>query len=382
MKIVYNFTNIPSHYRQILWERLIDSDKFKMSFFFGDGPLGIKLIDFKKKPFVKYQDRLHQLKNYWFKDVIIWQNGVIKHCIKDEFSTAIFLGDAYCLSNWVGAIICKLRNIEVVFWGHGLYGNENRFKLLLRKTFYRLADKLLLYERRAKKLLVEEGFNANKMYVVFNSLDYHTQKKLREKYKDLDKKEVFTSLKDCSLPVIIFIGRLTNIKQVHLLIESINEINRDQVHVNLLIIGDGPERKSLERLSSKGIEEKWISFHGALHDESKIARYLSHADLCVSPGNIGLAAIHSLTYGTPVGTHNDMTHQMPEAEVIIDGYNGFLFNKGSVEDLRKKIEDWLKKDIDDEQLYLQCIEEIDKYYNPKYQLSVFKRLLNNLPPKV
>ncbi|WP_441000662.1 glycosyltransferase [Fodinibius sp. SL11] len=382
MNIIYHFTNIPSHYRKVLWERLVASDKFRVDFFFGDGPLGIKLIDFSEKPLCKFQDRFHFLKNIWFKKSIIWQSRVLKKCINDKIDTAIFLGNAYCITNWLAAFICKIRNIEVVFWGHGIYGNENSLKLFLRKTFLRLADKLLLYERRAKQLLVSEGFNSDKMYVVFNSLDYDTQKELREKFKGMDKNEVFESLKNPDLPVLIFIGRLTTIKEVDVLIESVNNINKEEININLVIIGDGPERERLERLSSKGVEEKWIHFVGECYEEEKIAQYLSAADLCVSPGNVGLTGIHSLTYGTPVATHDDMANQMPEAEVIKDGYNGFLFKKGSVEDLKREIEYWFKRDLDEIQLYSQCIEVIDKYYNPDYQLTVFERMVENKPPRV
>ena len=35
-----------------------------------------------------------------------------------------------------------------------------------------------------------------------------------------------------------------------------------------------------------------------------ISKYLYYADICVSPGNVGLTAIHSLTYGTPVNSQN------------------------------------------------------------------------------
>ena len=44
----------------------------------------------------------------------------------------------------------------------------------------------------------------------------------------------------------------------------------------------------------------------------------------VSPGNVGLTAIHSLSYGTPVLTHNNFNNQMPEVESIQPGFNGYF----------------------------------------------------------
>ena len=47
----------------------------------------------------------------------------------------------------------------------------------------------------------------------------------------------------------------------------------------------------------------------------------------VSPGNTGLNAVHALSYGTPVATHNNFNKQMPEAAVVEDQITGFLFNE-------------------------------------------------------
>jgi glycosyltransferase involved in cell wall biosynthesis len=384
MENIKLFTNIASHYRKSLWGKLLECTEVDIEFYFGSNEaLGIKLINFEEEPFSKFSYRFNRLKNIWLsKYLVVWQLGVVKSCLFGSFDKAIFLGEAYCLSNWVAATICRLRNIEVVFWGHGFYGNEGRFKMFFRKTFYRLADKHLLYERRAKQLMIEEGFKSEDLYVVFNSLDYDKQKKLREKYQGVKKRKVFLELAEPELPVLIFIGRLTPEKKLDLLIKVANKINKGTVKLNVIIIGDGPKRAKLEELGEEGIEKKWIHFLGACYDEEKIAQYLSAADLCVSPGNIGLTAIHSLAYGTPVCTHGDMNNQAPEAGAIEEGYNGFFFRRGSVEDLKQKIESWVSKDIDRHSLQGQCYEVVDQYYNPDYQLSVFERLITGKKPRI
>ena len=60
----------------------------------------------------------------------------------------------------------------------------------------------------------------------------------------------------------------------------------------------------------------------------------------MSIGNIGLTAIHSLSFGTPVASHDNFENQMPEVEAIIDGENGFLFEENNSNDLIDKIEQW------------------------------------------
>lgn len=384
MKKIYLFTNIAPHYRSSLWLCLLNNTSYCFDLFFGQNPVfGIPEIDFSQKQFAPFQHKLHQIKNNWIKGkILFWQNGVISKCLTGKLDVAIFLGEMYCLSTWIAAIICRLRGIEVVFWGHGIYGNEGILKLFLRKIFYRLANKHLLYERRAKRIMSKQGFNPDKLYVIFNSLDYKEHKILREQFQQLTKPEVFPFFKNPSLPIFVFIGRLTSIKKLEILTQAVNEINADALRVNLLIIGDGTERNKLEKLENKGISENWIHFTGACYDDIEIGKYLFASDLCVSPGNIGLTAIHSLSFGTPVCTHSNLNNQMPEAEAISDGYNGLYFEENNIPDLIEKIEKWLANNKIRELVRQRCFEIIDDLYNPNYQISVFDRLIKNNTPEI
>jgi len=384
-KNIYIFTNIAPHYRERLWLSLLGLKGYNYNFVVGNDSIGgIKCIDFKKNEFKQYFNRITLIKNVWVykKKIMIWQHGVIKKCLYEKINTAIFLGHMYCLSTWIAIIICKIKGIQVVFWGHGVYGNEGKFKLAIKKIFFSLAHKHLLYERRAKALMSSMGFDKNKLYVVFNSLDYETHLGYRAIYKNIRKRDVLDCFDKPELPTIIFIGRLTEEKKLEMLFRAVSEINKDYAKINLLIIGDGPERKKHEKNGLKSIQAGCLCFKGAIYDENDNARYISASDLCVSPGNVGLTAIHSLSYGTPVCTHCDLSSQMPEAAAIIDGYNGFFFIKDDVDDLKEKIESWFSVSKDRLVIKKQCYEIIDSYYNPQYQLKVFAQLIEGVDPEI
>ena len=97
------------------------------------------------------------------------------------------------------------------------------------------------------------------------------------------------------------------------------------------------------------------------------------ADVSVVPGDIGLSAIHSLTYGTPVVTHNDFTTHKPEFEAIKDGKSGSFYNSGSVADLIEKIRFWSMGDHDE--VFHNCRGVISKYYNAEYQKKIIDKVL-------
>ncbi len=165
-------------------------------------------------------------------------------------------------------------------------------------------------------------------------------------------------------------------------IEAVDRINSGGDLVNLIMVGEGDERTRLESLSKQGVESGYIKFYGQCYDEEKIGRLISDADLCVSPGNVGLTAIHSLSLGTPVASHSNLNNQMPEVEAIIDGKSGFLFKEGDVEDLSRKIVDWISNVQDRESVRAVCYKIIDKYYNPYYQCSVFERAVYGGDPEL
>lgn len=381
-KNIYIFTNIAPHYREALWFKLLESKRDIYNFVFGeDVGSGIKYIDFGVDKFMRYESRLKKINNVWvLKKFLIWQSGVVSMCVMKDIDNAIFLNHIYCLSTWIASIVCRIKGVEVVYWGHGFYGSEKRIRLWAKKLFYRLAQKHLLYERRAKEIMSSVGFDDEKIYVVFNSLDYDKQLIYRVRYQNVVKREVFSFFKNPECYTIVFIGRLTVVKKIYLLFRAVLEINDDSEKFNLLIIGDGEEREKLELMGANGIRDGWLFFKGALYDEEEVAKYLSASDLCVSPGDVGLTGIHSLSYGTPVCTHGDLTYQMPEAEAIVDGYNGFYFERDNVEDLKKKIKQWFSNVDDRMAVRRRCYEIIDSYYNPYYQLEVFSRLVGGVSP--
>lgn len=374
--------HIAPHYRWPIWKVLLNKTDWDVHFFYGDCLNGVKAIDFEKDGFLSNKNQLHQVKNIWWKkEILIWQTRVISECCKRKFDYAVFTSEMSRASTWIAAAICRLRGISVVFWAHGLYGNETGIKLTLKKIFYRLPHKFLMYERRGKKILTQHGFSPDNLYVVFNSLDYDTHKQLRQKLHGLRKTDVFPFFDNPMSPVLIFIGRLTKVKKIDMLLQAVDQINSEIPRVNLVVMGDGPERKKLEDIGKKGLKEKWLHFTGACYDEEVIGRYLSFSDLCVSPGDVGLTAIHALSFGTPVGTHDNMFNQMPEAEAIRHGYNGFFFKENDINDLKIKIEDWINN-VDHILIKEKSYDIVDKYYNPHYQLTVFERLISGEKPEL
>lgn len=175
----------------------------------------------------------------------------------------------------------------------------------------------------------------------------------------------------------MFIGRLTPVKKLDIVVRAIELLKRRNLYFNLTFIGDGSERQRIVDLAkSLGVENQ-VWMYGETFDEAEISKLLNHADLCVSPGNVGLTAMHALAYGVPVATHNDFKNQMPEFEAITPGKTGFFFKENSVDDLADSIADWFAEKQNRESVRNACISEIESRYNPKTQLEILKDVINN-----
>ena len=316
-----------------------------------------------------------EIKNYYFKS-LLWQKGLISQVIKKENQSIIFLGDPHFISTWFAVVIANLLGKNTYFWTHAfIRGNSLSDKI--KKLFFSLPNKgLLLYGEKAKHDLISKGFDSSKLNVIYNSLDYDYQLKIRNNLTNdrimKKKAELFNN----DYPTIFFIGRLTPQKKLDKLITLINKLHYKNIPCNLLFIGDGADKEDLISQVENVNLNRYISFYGKCHSEDELGPIIASCDICISPGEIGLTAMHSLVYGTPVITHNSYIHQMPEYEAIQPGYNGDFFKYNDDSSLLTIVTNWLnKQNKEREKIRQNCYEIIDKKYNPHNQVKILNKLL-------
>ncbi len=246
----------------------------------------------------------------------------------------IFLGNPYIASTWLYAAIARLRGRRVLFWTHGWRNGAPNARERLRNLFYKLAHGLLLYGRRAEMIGKSMGFSPSSLHVIYNSLDYEQQRKVRLRLERETKKRP-------SRLYFLCIARLTRTVRLDLAITALRILReKDRLQVPLVLIGDGPARDELVALAkTEGVE---VSFLGELYDEEVIGEQIFHARAVVSPGKVGLTAMHALAYGVPVITHDRFAAQMPEFEAIAPGKTGDFFEAGNAHALALMLGKWVK----------------------------------------
>lgn len=356
--------NMMPHYRKAIY-KIIDKE-FDCDWYVGDGVEDIAPMDYS------HIKRCTILKNKFLGFKAYWQDGMLGKLFDKRYSRYLMTGDIRNVSLWVFLFLSKFISSKKVYtWTHGYHGKGGRFTNFVNRLFFALSDGVFLYGDFARNYMISQGVSPEKLFVVHNSLDYDEHIRCRSL---ISKTSIFENYFNNSNPNIIFVGRLTQVKRLDLLIEAIDKLSKDGVSYNVTFVGDGSERMHLEKLVAKYSLNDNVWFYGACYDELKNAELIYNADLCVSPGNVGLTAIHSLVFGTPVATHDEFVEQMPEFEAIREGYTGTFFRYNDSASIACVIQKWFDEFKNEREFVRKrCMEEVDLRWNPRYQIDVLKQ---------
>lgn len=348
------------HYRRPVFDCLRNSINYEFEFLFslGSPRKGIKLE--RPNPADKVLP-VFRARN------ILFQFGAFSDILSSKYDVYIFLGNPYILSTWVYASIARLRGIPVLFWTHGWLRKEVGLKGRIRKVFYSLASGLLLYGERARTIGISEGFDPLNLHVIYNSLDYNEQNSRRIKLEREERAQQ-------THPYFVCVARLSPELEMELAFLALAQLEQSKgLRTKLVLIGGGEcesELKATAKLLNLDVD-----FRGPIYDEDIIAHEIFNAVAVLSPGKVGLTAMHALAYGTPIITHGDFDEQMPEVEAITPGVTGDFFERGNPKDLAEIMLKWLALGENDE-MHNLAIRTIEAKYTPIAQRNFIELALN------
>lgn len=352
--------NFAPHYRAPIYTAI--GRELSCDFVFGDrAASGIKPLDTAALPGYRATLRTVRLGKFY------WLRGALR-LLREPYRYYVMTGDQFCLTYWLLLLGAKLRGRKTVAWAHGWYGKESLPTRLMKGTFLRLFSGLLLYNERALELLAARGFKRSRMRVVANSLDSDRQREIRSRLRPT---HIYRDHFHNDAPTLIYCGRLQAVKRLDVLLDALVLLRQAGQEVNCVIVGKDVEGLDMEgQVRRLGLTARtWL--YGACYEEERLAELFYNAAACVSPGNVGLTAIHSLTYGCPVLTHDALAWQMPEFEAIRAGSTGDFFRRDDAADLARRLMPWLaltppQRDAVRREAYA----EIDRKWNVHYQLRV------------
>ncbi|MFM0235972.1 glycosyltransferase [Paraburkholderia sediminicola] len=353
--IVYHFF---PHYRKGVLDA-ISQDDFDVTFF------GDPVERFQGIPSLRFEidadfrpAAVKVVKN------ISFQWAAVHAASSSEFDVLVLLANPNFFTTWLAAAIGRLTGKRVLFWGHGFLSADRSLKNYIRRIFFSLGHAQYLYGYRAKCIAESFGFRSRNLYVGFNSLDYQSQ--LRTRHELLARPE---EPRQTSEIRVLGVSRLTDKCAYDVLMHAVSLAQEASAwRFKLTLIGGGPAESKLKALAAQLKLD--IDFVGELYDEEAVAGYIFDSDVVVSPGKVGLTAVHSLMFGAPVISHSDMDRQMPEVEAVAPGISGILFRYGDMVDLSRCLISIPDVFHDRRQTRENCFRIIDEIYNPYRQCEV------------
>lgn len=360
--------NSGAHYRWAIFKAL--ADNFDIDFCFGPDTAytkSIKTFDYNQLP-----GFTRMLKNRRLFGKFYWQSGAVRQVFR-PYRQYLMLGEAYCLSSWIILLLARIMRKRTVCWTHGWYGREGKVKKCISRWFYSLFNDILTYNNYARQLLIEGGIRESKVRVIGNSLD---SPKLKEMRAELEKTDIYTSHFGNANPVLLYCGRIQQYKRLDLMVDAAAKLKVQGIETNLVFVGKDSEDVGVDKLAADAGIADSVWLYGPCYDDRKLAELFYNAALCVSPGNVGLTAVHALSFGCPVVTHNNLPWQGPEFECIKPGVTGDFFHQYDADDLARVVSKWLcRTDEERAETAAAAFAEIDARWNVDHQIEVFKEVL-------
>jgi len=149
-------------------------------------------------------------------------------------------------------------------------------RVLTEKCAFKKADKIIVVsESLGNSIRNDYNIKEEKIVYIPNAVDV-------EKFNPEVNPDIIRKKFNINGPLLLCVARLENGRFVEKLIPTIHEVKKEIPGIKLMLVGDGPARRSFEELLQRHGLEKNIILAGARGDE-ELPFFYAAADLCISP---------------------------------------------------------------------------------------------------
>jgi len=243
----------------------------------------------------------------FFLETVLFNQLVADHLIRVHRSGARF--DLIVSHDWISAIAGVLikRNLEIPFVFH-FHSTEQGRRVegsaavrLIERLAAEKADLLVTVSYAMKDELIRNGSDQEKIRVIYNGVDpvkYNTERFSQEMIQEFRRE---TGIREKN--VILFIGRLTQVKGPDELIRAMTAVLRNVPDAQLIMLGVGEMEEELRDLiRSLGID-RHVLMHTRLVTEEERLLFYAACDCAVFPSKyepFGIVCTETMAMARPV----------------------------------------------------------------------------------
>ena len=175
---------------------------------------------------------------------------------------------------------------------------------------------------------------------------------------------------------ILWVGRMVKYKRVDLLINALHRLKSEGKLFRLTLVGEGPERERLQRLSDKLLGKEYCTIQDFIPSE-EVTALMAKNDVYVLPSNAyegwGAVVNEAMSVGCAVVV-SDKTGA--GVSLINHGVNGLLFKSGSVDSLYKFLSKVVHNKELNQDLGIKAIATVIEAWQPAIVAERFVALVS------
>ena len=244
-------------------------------------------------------------------------------------------------------------------------GRNVKMLVILQRFIFKKVDKIIVPSRFLEDILINYyHVNNAKIRVIYNSVDLEVCKGVSSESSRASGKRIIT------------VGRIIRHKRIDGIIKTIKTLAEEFPDTSLFIVGEGPERERLEKLSKELNIQKKVEFLGKRsHDEA--IRLIKESNIFVLNSiyeGLPHVVIEAMACRTPViATNAGGTN-----EVVKDNETGLLVLPNNNAELKQKIIQLLRDEGLRKRLVEHAYKSVEEKSTWERNLSILERELEEV----
>ncbi len=184
--------------------------------------------------------------------------------------------------------IAKIQKIPVVATFHSKYRDDFQASLRSEKIvnsvvqriveFYESVDEVWVVNEASAQTLREYGYGGE-YHIMENGCDITKQYPSPRFDDEVNRKYNIGS----SVPVFLFVGQHIWQKNVRLVIEALKELKESGAEFHMMFVGDGPNRKEMEKMVADFGLGEFVTFAGKIYDRNAISKIYLRSSALLFP---------------------------------------------------------------------------------------------------
>jgi glycosyltransferase involved in cell wall biosynthesis len=287
-----------------------------------------------------------------------------RHIRETDVVISSFIRNCY---TYYSLCFASLYRKPIIVWDEWLRLNRAKVRYVIRDNIFRrllpLIDCIYVLGPRQEYLFKKMGYPPDR---IFRANEYPGYI-----YSDVEKHAFDIGVSE-ERQVVLYLGRLIEVKGVKYLIEAFQEIRHWHQNAVLIIVGDGPERNRLQDLANKG-DRRNIRFLGNIVDIHQKAFLFHRASVAVIPSietdtksdPCPLTTLEVLSAGTPLV----VSESVGNSNLVKEGVSGYIVPQRSPSELAKAVNKALSSAVGNREAILKEFAAIPGFENQKRKMD-------------